>query len=100
MDKRTVNIIAIVGTTLLCGLPGLSLLCLGLLGVFGVYIPDSTVEFADNVERTGTLFVLFSVACLGVAGILTPILVAVFMLRQPKVKLPPVDINAPLPPPS
>ena len=100
MDKRTIAVIAILITTFTCGLPGIIILCVGMLGVLGVYLPDAGVTFADNAERTGTLVILVGAACLGIFGILVPILVAIFTLRKsPSKPLTAEDLNQPLPPP-
>lgn len=101
MDKRTTAVIAIFVTTFACGLPGIVVLCAGMLGLLGVYLPDTDLTFTDNAERIGTLAVLVGVACLGIAGILVPILVAIFTLRKPPDRsLSPEELNQPIPPPS
>jgi hypothetical protein len=101
MDKRSTAVIAILLTTLVCGLPGIVILCAGMLGVLGVYLPDTDLTFTGNAERIGTLAVLVGIGCLGIAGILIPILVAIFTLRKPPPKpLTPEDLNQPIPPPS
>jgi len=97
MEKRTAGVVAVIITTLTCGLPGLVTLCAGLLGIYGAYLPEVGFTQAD---RTGATILLIGAGCLGFAGILVPILVAFFTLRQPKLApLSAEDINKPIPPP-
>ena len=99
-DKRTYAIIAVVATTLLCALPGLALLCMGVLASLGVAIPDTGMAGA---ERTTVVVAVILLACTGIVGILVPILIAIFTLRRPpapKEPPKPVDLNEPIPPPS
>jgi len=99
-EKRTYAIIAVVATTLLCALPGLALLCMGILASVGVAIPDTGMV---GTERTTVVVAVILMGCTGILGILVPILVAVFTLRRPptpKEPPKPVDLNEPIPPPS
>ncbi len=97
MDKRNAGIIAVIVTSLTCALPGLVMLCAGVLGIFGVYLPDAGFTEADKI---GAIVILIGALCLGAAGILVPILVGLFTLRQPKAEaLAPEDVNKPIPPP-
>ena len=97
MDKRTAGVVAVIVTTLTCGLPGLVILCAGLLGMYGVYLPETGFTQSD---RTGAIILLIGAGCLGIVGILVPILVAFFTLRQPKPEPPSAeDLNKPIPPP-
>lgn len=43
MNKKTTSIIALVATTILCGLPGLAGLCMSSLAILGALLPDSSV---------------------------------------------------------
>lgn len=43
MDKKTTSIIALITTTLLCGLPGLLGVCLSAMAVMGAILPDTSV---------------------------------------------------------
>ncbi len=98
-DKRNIAIIAVIATTVLCALPGLALLCMGILASLGVAIPETDL----GTERTTVLVTVITMACVGILGILVPILIAVFTLRgkpAPKVPPKPLDPNEPIPPPS
>ena len=53
MDKKTIRIITILGTTLLCGLPGLAGLCLGSMALLGGFLPDSDVPAEDTTLLIG-----------------------------------------------
>jgi len=41
MDQKTTKIIAVIATTLLCGLPGFIGICMSLLAFLGAFLPDS-----------------------------------------------------------
>jgi formate hydrogenlyase subunit 3/multisubunit Na+/H+ antiporter MnhD subunit len=43
MDKKTTGIIAVIITTILCGIPGLAGLCMSSLAIFGAFLPDSSI---------------------------------------------------------
>ncbi len=43
MEKKTVGIIGVVASTLLCGLPGLAGLCMGAMAILGAVLPDSDI---------------------------------------------------------
>ena len=43
MEKKTVSIITVIASTLLCGLPGLIGICMSLMAVLGAFLPDSGI---------------------------------------------------------
>jgi formate hydrogenlyase subunit 3/multisubunit Na+/H+ antiporter MnhD subunit len=43
MDKKTTRIIALIASTLLCGLPGLAGFCMSSLAILGAFLPDTSV---------------------------------------------------------
>jgi len=81
--KRTGGIIATVLTSLLCGLPGLGLACMGVLGLLGTQSsasePLTTKAFQDTLLG-GAIFIGG-----GLLLVLIPILVAIFTLRKKNV---------------
>jgi len=99
MDKRTAGIIAIVATILLCGLPGLVTICLGMLGMVGIFAPSPGQELTSSEKTPTMIFLVLMVLC-SVVGILIPILIAIFTLRKPKSLPEVIDLNEPIPPPS
>ncbi len=59
MDKKTISLISVVMTTILCGLPGLAGLCLGSLSILGAYIPNDTLDPGDaNLAISGGIILL------------------------------------------
>ena len=95
-ERKTGAIIATVAAIVLCGLPGLCLLCPGGVAALTGQINSSNVGF-DLPTWSGGVFL-----CLSVIFILIAILVPVFTLRkkkpaEPVEVLPPQD---PLPPAS
>jgi hypothetical protein len=67
MEKKTA-IITVMIATLVCGLPGLIGICLGMLAVIGTLLPDSGVPSEDLGLAIGA-----SVSILGVSLICTVI---------------------------
>ena len=66
MEKKTIGIIGVIATTLLCGLPGLAGLCLGAMAILGAFLPDSDIpqdEVAIVVASSATILGL-SLICL------------------------------------
>ena len=47
MDKKTTSIITVIGTILLCGLPGVIGLCFGALAFVGTLLPTSDIPPED-----------------------------------------------------
>ena len=43
MEKKTTSIIAVIATTLLCGLPGFMGICMSLMAILGAFLPDSSI---------------------------------------------------------
>ena len=106
MDKKTVGLIATIGTALLCGLPGLCLCLFGVVTAAGVM--PYTTEF-NGVSDSGTMSSAsgFAMLCVALILILIPAAVGFFTLRKKNDDGvinaepfdPPAD-NAPLPPAS
>ena len=78
MDRKTTGIVGVVAATILCGVPGLAGLCLGVLLIIGNNLPDSSVDPADaNLVTGSAIFIL----CLSLIFITIPILV-VYLIRK------------------
>jgi hypothetical protein len=113
MDKRTTGIILTIIAVLLCGLPGLAILCFGTLFAAIGSIPGATTDvFGSNDPEAAMGFGLGGV-CLGLLLILIPVVVGVLTLRRrpapPASYVPPVQpapppagisMDEPLPPPA
>ncbi len=77
MDRKTLGYLLTIASTILCGLPGLALLCLGSLGTLGAL--TGTELTADEVPYAlGGLFVLF---CLGLVLLLIPVAAGLWTRR-------------------
>lgn len=103
MENRTTAIIATVATVLLCGLPGLLSLCVGLLAAGISFIPGAEIDVFGSDAPRSALFSGLGLLCLGVIGVAIPIAVAIFTLRRPPAPEPqpePEPISdEPIPPP-
>lgn len=93
MDKKTIGIIAVIMTSLLCGLPGLAGLCIGPLSIFGSQVSDSSLDQADANLALG---LGIAMVCLSLVFIAIPVLVGFFTLGKKRQK-PSPDIGGPIP---
>lgn len=92
MDKKTVGIIATIGTALLCGCPGIFLCLFGVISAFG----GGTFELGEgsgNIPPSVGILIL----CLGLLLIVVPVAVGFFTLRKKPQAL---GSDEPLPPPN
>jgi hypothetical protein len=81
MDKKTVGLIATIGTALLCGFPGLCLCIFGVVTAAGVM--PYTTEF-NGVSENGVMPSAsgFAMLCVALFFILIPVVVGFFTLRN------------------
>lgn len=81
MDQKTTGIIATSVTALLCGCPGLFILCVGggmaLLGI----IPGTDIYYFGGDGPRAALFTGLGSLCLGIFFVAIPILVGILTLR-------------------
>ncbi|MBT3315938.1 MAG: hypothetical protein HN390_15130 [Anaerolineae bacterium] len=80
MDKKTVGLIATIGTALLCACPSFFLCVWGILGVTGTPI-DTTVS-GQTTSQPMAPGLGFALLCLSLIGILIPVAVGFFTLRK------------------
>ena len=95
MDQRTGSIIATIAAVVLCGLPGLTCLCLGALTTLAGLMPETAASTTTPQDflRTGLI-----ATCIGLVGLMIAVAVGIFALRRsrgPKVAF---DPNEPIPP--
>jgi hypothetical protein len=99
MDKRSTGIIATVATVLLCGLPGLLSLCIGLVTAGVGFIPGAEIDMFGSNEPRSALFTGLGLLCLGVIAVAIPVAVGIFTLRKPPEAEPGPVSDEPIPPP-
>ena len=96
-DRRTIGIIAVIVTTLLCACPGLILLTIG--GISGVMRVFFSSELSGS-DVNAALAVAITGLCLGILMIAVPLEIALFAFRggpgQPRSAV--VDVAPPPPP--
>ena len=80
MDKKTVGLIATIGTALLCACPSLCLCLWGIIGISGAPI-DQTFNGQTISEPMSSGFAI-ALICLSLIGIAVPIVVGFFTLRK------------------
>lgn len=82
MDKRTTAIIATVVTGLLCGCPGLAILCFGAFAVPISFTPGAQIDVFGSNDPQSLLTSGIVGICLGILLIAIPVVVGFTMLRN------------------
>jgi len=67
MDKKTIGIITVIASTILCCLPGMMGLCLGSLALLGTILPDSTVATEDTGLVIGSSIMILGLSLIFIA---------------------------------
>lgn len=81
MDKKTISLISVVMTTILCGLPGLAGLCLGSFTILGAYIPNNTLDPGDtNLAISGGIIILI----ISLIFVAIPVVIGLLSLKRRK----------------
>ena len=78
MEKRTLGYLLTIASTLLCGLPGLAVFCVGSLGALGVMI-DTEPSSGDTAYAIGGVVFLF---CVGIVLMLIPVAAGLWTRRS------------------
>ena len=109
MDKRTTAIVATVVTALLCGCPGLAILCFGAFAVPISYTPGAQINVFGYNDPQSLLTAGIVGLCLGILLIAIPVVVGFTTLRNrpaaagmvvpPAPPRPPTDFVPPPAPP-
>jgi hypothetical protein len=82
MDKRTTAIIATVVTGLLCGCPGLAILCFGAFAVPISFTPGAQIDVLGSNDPQSLLTTGIVGLCLGILLIAIPVVVGFTTLRN------------------
>lgn len=93
--NRTTAVILTVVSALLCGLPGLGLICFAVLGLVGINMPGFYEQNPGATPQQGLLGV-GAFVCFGILLLIIPTLVGIFSFKMSKPQEP--TINGPLPP--
>jgi hypothetical protein len=90
--NRTTAIIVTIVTALLCGLPSLVLMCLGVFALLGTQMPE---VMAQNPSSTPEEIMLGAgiMLCFGGLLLIIPILVGVFSFRMSKKEDEPINYD-------
>ena len=93
--NRTTAMIVTIASALLCGIPSLILLCLGVMALLGTQMPEVMAQnpgsSAEDVVLGAGMFL-----CFGAVLLIVPILVGVFSFRLSKKEEPAInDYNPP-----
>ena len=90
--KKTGGIIATILTSLLCGLPGIGLICFAFIGLLGTQMPGVTPEASTVMQNTLLGAVLYIGG--GVLLMIIPIVVGILTLRNKRTLAPVVSAYA------
>lgn len=86
MNNKTPAIIATIATALLCGCPGLFLLCVGPLMAIISQIPGAEIDIFGSQDPNSALTTGIVLLCLGVIFVAIPIVVGLLTLRKKTAK--------------
>ncbi|MEN6392264.1 MAG: hypothetical protein ABFD53_00420 [Anaerolineaceae bacterium] len=103
MDNKTTGIVATIVTALLCGLPGLFGLCIGLMFTVVSQIPGSDINLGGSSEPKLALITGLVILIVSVIFIAIPIVVGIITLRKkPSAEVitpqSPIEPGEPIPP--
>ena len=87
MEKRTVGIIGLVITILLCGLPGLCGLCAGPIFVFAGLVPGSDIDIMGSSDPGAAIAYGIGTLCISVIFVAIPIVIGFLMFLTDKGKV-------------
>jgi hypothetical protein len=94
MDRTTGIIITII-SIFLCACPGLAALAIGFVTTLGGFPGMAPPGLDPGAAVAGGLVLI----CIGLIGLLVPVLVAILTLRSPRRTPPTSDPDQPIPPP-
>jgi hypothetical protein len=99
MDRRTTAIVVTSLAVIACGCPGLVTLFTGLFFAVISPMPGAQIDIMGSTDPAAALSIAFVMICLGLIGIIIPVLTAIVLLRR-RPEPQPVNYNEPLPPAS
>ena len=82
MDKKTQGILATVAAVILCGCPGLVILCSGAVFVLTGVIPGSDIDINGSSDPAAAITTGVVAMCISIFLIAIPIVVGFLMLRK------------------
>jgi outer membrane biosynthesis protein TonB len=88
MQNRTAGVIATIVAVLLCGCPGLFMLCIGATFAAVSFVPNADIDIFGSSEPSAALGAGIGGLCLGLVFIVIAAVVAFFSLRRKPGELP------------
>jgi hypothetical protein len=82
VDKRTTGIVATVVSVLLCGCPGLLVLCSGMMLAIVSRVPDADIDIGGRNDPGAALSMGLGLLCLGMLLVAIPVVVGLLTLRN------------------
>ena len=82
MEKKTVGIVALVITILLCGLPGLCGLCAGPIFVLVGAIPGADIDIFGSNDPAAAIAYGIGTICISVLFVAVPVVIGFLTLRK------------------
>ena len=84
MDKKTMGIVGVIATTLLCAIPGLAGICLASMAIMGGVLPDSSMPSSEVAIVIGCSIAIIGLSLVFIAA---PALLWFFVLRDKSAKI-------------
>lgn len=82
MEKKSVGLLALVITIMLCGLPGLCGLCAGPIFVLVGFIPGSEVDIFGSNDPMAAVIYGIGTICISVLLVAIPVVIGFLTLRM------------------
>ena len=83
MDKKTISILIIIASTILCCLPGVAGLCFGSLALAGSFLPGEAVSAEDQLQVAGAAVMILGLSLVFMA---IPLGAGVWFWRKQKLE--------------
>jgi hypothetical protein len=97
MDKKTTGMVGLVAAIVLCGLPGLCLLCIGPLFAFIGLIPDANIDVFGSSDPGAAVGLGIGMLCASIIFVAVPVLVWYFAVRDVPAKEEIIDYEGDIP---
>jgi len=79
MDRKSIRILLLILTALLCGIPGIVGFCFGSLAIFGSMVPETDLARSDAKVA---FYTGIAVLCISLFLVAIPIVVGIFTLGK------------------
>jgi hypothetical protein len=82
MDKKNTGLIATIVAAVICGCPGLIVLCFGAVSAIVSFIPGANIDVMGSNNPQSALTMGLGALCLGIVFVAIPVVVWFVMMRK------------------